>query len=117
MVRETGGTRSWARVNVMVAADQMRHAATTATAPAGELAATARPDGPLLEGSLGDDPLQPEPATPGGTLIGYARVSTRDQRLDRQFAALSGAGCIRIFAGKKSGKNADRQELAPGEST
>lgn len=43
MVRETGGTRSWARVNVMVAADQMRHAATTATAPAGELAATDRP--------------------------------------------------------------------------
>lgn len=38
-------------------------------------------------------------------------MSTRDQRLDRQLAALTAAGCIRIFADKKSGKNADRSEL------
>jgi hypothetical protein len=29
----------------------------------------ALPDGPLLEGSLGENPLQPEPAAPTGTLI------------------------------------------------
>ncbi|MEV5703560.1 recombinase family protein [Actinoallomurus sp. NPDC052274] len=39
-------------------------------------------------------------------------MSTRDQRLDRQLAALTGAGCIRIFADKQSGKNADREQLA-----
>src|SRR5690606_41888960 len=32
------------------------------------------PPGPLLPGSLGDDPLAAEPA-PTGALIGYARVS------------------------------------------
>jgi acyl-CoA reductase-like NAD-dependent aldehyde dehydrogenase len=42
MVNETGGTRTWARVNVMAAVGQMRHAATAATEPAGELAATDR---------------------------------------------------------------------------
>lgn len=37
----------------------------------------ALPAGPLLDGSLGDDPLALEPAAlQGGILIGYARVST-----------------------------------------
>ncbi|MEV4675851.1 MULTISPECIES: hypothetical protein [Actinomadura] len=37
----------------------------------------ALPVGPLLDGSLGDDPLALEPAAlQGGILIGYARVST-----------------------------------------
>ncbi|MFE5586899.1 recombinase family protein [Kitasatospora sp. NPDC056531] len=43
--------------------------------------------------------------------MGYARVSTKAQLLDRQIHALTEAGCIRIFADKKSGKNAEREEL------
>ncbi|MFJ1715546.1 recombinase family protein [Streptomyces sp. NPDC088260] len=43
--------------------------------------------------------------------MGYARVSTKGQLLDLQIHALTEAGCIRIFADKKSGKNAEREEL------
>ena len=38
-------------------------------------------------------------------------VSTKDQFLDRQITALTEAGCIRIFADKKSGTNVAREEL------
>jgi DNA invertase Pin-like site-specific DNA recombinase len=71
----------------------------------------ALPEGPLLGGSLGENPLAAEPAALTGALIGYARVSTGGQRLDRQMHALTEAGCIRIFADKKSGKNVEREEL------
>lgn len=44
-------------------------------------------------------------------IIGYGRVSTEDQRLDAQIAALKEAGAERIFADKISGSKRKRPEL------
>ena len=43
-------------------------------------------------------------------LVGYTRVSTSSQLLDRQQRALAEADCLRILADKLSGTNANRSE-------
>ena len=45
-------------------------------------------------------------------LIGYARVSTEDQRLDLQQDALAKLGFQKVFEDRASGARADRPELA-----
>lgn len=44
-------------------------------------------------------------------IVGYARVSSRDQNLDVQMNQLEQYGVDKIFADKKSGKNMDREQL------
>jgi DNA invertase Pin-like site-specific DNA recombinase len=61
---------------------------------------------------MSDDLLVREPANLTGALIGYGRVSTSGQLLDRQIRALTDAGCIKVFTDRLSGRTADRPELA-----
>ena len=44
-------------------------------------------------------------------VIGYARVSTLEQNIERQEVALRKLGCERVFIDKMSGKNIDRPQF------
>lgn len=55
--------------------------------------------------------LAPVPAARTGARVGYARLSARGQLLDEQIHALTEAGCVRVFADRKSGKSTEREEL------
>jgi DNA invertase Pin-like site-specific DNA recombinase len=50
-------------------------------------------------------------------IVGYARVSTDGQTLDAQQAALSEAGCAKVYAEKQSGVKTDRAQLAKAIAT
>ena len=50
-------------------------------------------------------------------IIGYARVSTAEQSLDGQLAALKAAGAEKVFAEKASGAETDRRALAKALNT
>lgn len=55
--------------------------------------------------------LAAEPEVLTGVLVGYGRVSTSEQLLDRQLRALTDAGCGRVFTDQLSGRDTDRPQL------
>jgi DNA invertase Pin-like site-specific DNA recombinase len=48
------------------------------------------------------------PSSPRAYKVGYARVSSSDQKLDSQFDALKQTGCHKVFSDRISGIKADR---------
>ena len=44
-------------------------------------------------------------------VVGYIRVSTVEQNLDRQIELMKNKGCEKVFADKQSGKSRDREQL------
>ena len=56
-----------------------------------------------------DIPEQPEAIT--GEKVGYARVSTKDQNLDRQIALLRKAGAFSIYTDRLTGSTRQRPGL------
>lgn len=55
--------------------------------------------------------LNEHPHVVTGQLVGYARVSTPDQNLDRQIARLQKAGATEIYKEKISGASRERPQL------
>lgn len=53
-----------------------------------------------------------ETTAPAGTIVGYARVSTTRQNLDRQLDAVAAMGATKVFADKVTGRTMDRPEWA-----
>ena len=55
--------------------------------------------------------VQPQGLDPAGQVVGYARVSSPDQNLDRQTTRLTEAGAQKMFTDTLSGSTRDRPGL------
>ncbi len=70
------------------------------------------PESHMASGTKRRTSSPPAPPDAGaGVLIGYARVSTEDQKLDLQRDAFAQLGCHRVFEDRASGARADRPGL------